>query len=381
VEILPTLKYHGIIELLMKFSLFKKINNIIKEYQNWFVPIALVVGFIFDIFTLNRVDQIFDNSLLILHILIVGTTIGILIRKKVPFKKIDLSLKQTRFFQGLVTFSLGALFSGFIIFYGRSGSLRTSWLFFIIMIIILVGTEVKKHYFQKIILQISLFYTALFSWTIFFIPVVTREIGIEIFILSTIASLVLIALFIHILERVDAQQIQKYKKKIYIRIFMVALIGNVFYFTNIIPPIPLSLKFKAVYHNIQTIPSGGYLLQYEGTPFWNFWRERSRTVHWQSGDDVFIFSEIFAPTDLNTTIVHHWELYDSENRKWERTDSIAINITGGREDGYRGFSKKKNLDYGTWRIKITNTRGQVLGITQFKIEPRISSIEIEQETR
>ena len=365
----------------MKIRLFEKINTLIREYKNWFVPIALSVGFVFDLFTLNRVDQVFDNGILILHLLIVGTTIGILIRKHLPFKKTALTERQTRIFQSLVTFSLGALFSGFIIFYGRSGSVRTSWLFFIIMLIILIGTEVKKHYFQKIILQISLFYTALFSWAIFFIPVVTREIGIEIFVLSTITSLVLITLFMHILEHVNMHLIRKYKKKIYFRILMIAIIGNVFYFTNIIPPIPLSLKFKAVYHNVQSLPEGGYLLQYEETPFWQFWRERSRTIHWQQGDNVFIFSEIFAPTQLNTTIIHQWEYFDTENRSWNRTDSIPITISGGREEGYRGFSQKRNLRYGTWRIKITNDRGQVLGVTQFTIKERTQSVNIKQETR
>jgi hypothetical protein len=371
----------AIILLSMKLRLFEKINTTISEYKNWFVPIALSVGFVFDLFTLNRVDQVFDNSILILHLLIVGTTIGILVRKKKPFRQTRLSEKQTRLLQSLVTFSLGALFSGFIIFYGRSGSLRTSWLFFIIMLIILIGTEVKKRYFQKMILQISLFYTALFSWAIFFIPVVTRKIGIEIFILSTVTSLALITLFVHILEQVNPSQIYRHKRKIYLRIIVIALIGNILYFTNIIPPIPLSLKYKGVYHNIQRIPQGGYLLQYEETPYWNFWRKRSRTIHWQRGEDVFIFSEIFAPTDLNTTIIHHWEYYDDENRSWERTDSIPIDISGGREQGYRGFSKKENLDLGTWRIKITNTRGQVLGITQFRIKQKTTSIEIGQETR
>lgn len=38
-----------------------RISHLHKKYQHIIMPVALVGGFILDIFTLNRIDQIFDN--------------------------------------------------------------------------------------------------------------------------------------------------------------------------------------------------------------------------------------------------------------------------------------------------------------------------------
>jgi len=96
-------------------------------------------------------------------------------------------------------------------------------------------------------------------------------------------------------------------------------------------------------------------------------------MYWRAGEDIFVFTQVFAPTDLETQIDHEWEWYDQQNRRWETRDIISLPITGGRANGYRGFSKKKSLSYGKWRVK-TSTNGKTLGILFFDIEPYGSTI-------
>lgn len=331
------------------------------------MPVALIGGFLLDIFTLNRIDQIFDNALLITHLVVVGTTIALLFSRETSFGKKFLSEKRISWLQTAMVFSFGALFSGFIIFYTRSGSLLTSWPFILSMLILMLSTEFRKRYFNKLSLQILIYYLAILSWIIFFVPVVIKKMGPWVFVLSTILSLVIISFYLFILKRINPTRFVMYRKKIISYILALVVLFNVLYFTNIIPPIPLSLKFDAVYYDITKIKEGEYRATYEASDWYRFWQPRTRDMQWRSGEDIYVFTQVFAPTNLNTTIRHLWQEYDVANRRWVTRDTIDLAISGGRKDGYRGFTKKENLSYGTWRVRSETTHGQTLGIIKFSI--------------
>jgi hypothetical protein len=47
---------------------------------------------------------------------------------------------------------------------------------------------------------------------------------------------------------------------------------------------------------------------------------------------------------------------------------ISFHITGGRQEGYRGYSFKTNVPAGKWRVFVETPRGQVLGRYEFNVE-------------
>lgn len=344
-----------------KFAQFKK------KYERYIMPAALVVGFIGDTITLNKIDQVFDNAILITHLLIVGLMITVLFGRRKKIGRIFNVQKYERYYRALMLFSFGGLFSGFVIFYMRSGSLTSSWPFLFTLLILMLGTEVRKTYYQKIITQLTFYYIALFSYLIFFIPLVTKKIGPWIFVLSGVVASLLITSFVILLRNINRKKIIRYKKPIIIRLVSVLLLFNFFYFTNIIPPIPLSLKFSAVYHQVERNSQGNYDVLYEPSPWYAFWRKRSHRVNWQPGQDVYVFTQVFAPAKLQTDIVHAWEYFDTTTGEWKPSSKIELAITGGRDEGYRGYSKKASLTPGVWRVVIETSRGQTLGFIRFKI--------------
>lgn len=346
----------------------KKIYQFKEKYGNIIMPIALIGGFIIDIFTLNQIDQTFDNAILIAHLLIAGTTIALLFSRGTEFGRKYLSEKRIYWLETLMVFSFGALFSGFIIFYTRSGSLITSWPFILAMIALMLGTEFRKQYFYRLRLQILVYAVAITSWSIFFVPVVIKKIGSLIFLLSTIISALLIVGFIYLLKTINKERLRPHKRKIIVRVIAVLLLFNILYFTKILPPIPLSLKYKAVYYEVERLYPG-YSAQYEKTPWYVFWQKRSSDMYWREGEDIFVFTQVFAPTELTTVIQHVWEFYNSDTRRWEERNTIALSIKGGRSEGYRGFSKKTVLEYGLWRVKAQTQNGQTLGVKKFNIIP------------
>ena len=95
----------------------QKIIDFKTKHQHLIMPVALIGGFIADIFTLNQIDQVFDNAILIAHLLISGTAIALLFSEGTAFGERFLTKKRQNFLQTIMVFSFGALFSGFVIFY------------------------------------------------------------------------------------------------------------------------------------------------------------------------------------------------------------------------------------------------------------------------
>jgi len=343
------------------------------------MPAAILVGFLLDTITLNRIDQIFDNAILVTHLLIVSTGIVLLFGKNSTLAKKLKVEERENLINTIIIFSFGALFSGFIIFYTRSGSLSSSWPFILMLVVLMLGTELKKTYYQNLILQISFLYLALFSYLIFLLPLIFASLGVRMFILSGFVSLGIMSLFTRLLKKSNKERYVEFFPKIRKRVLVIFMIFNILYFTNIIPPVPLSLKFKAVYHSINIVGENIYEGTYEETNWYNIFRKRSRVIHRQSGEPAYVFASVFAPTRIRTSIYHSWQYYDEEKVKWEKTDRIQIPISGGREDGFRGFSMKENLLPGKWKVVIETQRGQRLGQIRFKIKDNDTVYQLETE--
>ena len=55
---------------------------------------------------------------------------------------------------------------------------------------------------------------------------------------------------------------------------------------------------------------------------------------------------------------------------WEKRDRIGYKVEGGRTSGYRGYSFKRNVEGGSWRVDVETDGGLVIGRTYFDIVDR-----------
>jgi hypothetical protein len=81
---------------------------------------------------------------------------------------------------------------------------------------------------------------------------------------------------------------------------------------------------------------------------------------------LYAFTAINAPRGLNERIEHVW-LHNGRE-----VDRIALNIHGGREAGYRAWSRKQNFPgdaQGQWQVKVQTEAGQILGRLHFQVTP------------
>ena len=79
---------------------------------------------------------------------------------------------------------------------------------------------------------------------------------------------------------------------------------------------------------------------------------------------LYAYTAINAPRGLNERIYHVWQLDGKE------VDRIALDIHGGRKEGYRAWTHKQNFPpnpVGKWQVRVLTEDGQVIGVLRFKV--------------
>jgi len=342
--------------------------------------IAFISGFVWDSLTLNRVDQWLDNLILTSYIVVSG--LGIIWLSVLAARSSNgfIATKLSNWLPLVIQFAFGGLFSGYIIFYSRSASLAASWPFLLFLAFLFIGNELFRKRYENLTFQLSVFFVVLFSYTTFSVPVLIGKMGAWVFILSGLISLVVIILVIRLIRRFSHGNFRSSRSMIYFSIATIYILFNFAYFANIIPPIPLSLKEIGVYHQVSRASGGQYEYKFEPAPWYRPFEKTSRVFHHQNNEPVYVFSAVFAPTKLTTKIFHHWYSLDEITGQWRETDIFSYDIAGGRDGGYRGYSTKKSLSAGQWRVDVMTDRGQLIGRINFEII-KSAPAEIETEIR
>ncbi|MEK7090037.1 MAG: DUF2914 domain-containing protein, partial [Patescibacteria group bacterium] len=259
------------------------------------------------------------------------------------------------------------IFSGFFVFYSRSASLSASWPFLAFLLLLLIGNEFFRSRYSRFTFQISIFYIALFSYSIFIVPIITGKIGADIFIASGLVSLTAIVLILLTIKAILPIQARQNWTLLLMTIPAIYITFNLLYFTNIIPPIPLSLKEIGVYHSVVKTADGNYAVRYEPQPLGTFLDFPSSKINRYGDEPIYVFASVFAPTKINTEIFHRWEYFDKAKDEWVTVSRLSYSITGGRDGGYRGWTRKQNASPGKWRVSVETERGQIIGRIKFKV--------------
>ncbi|WP_425913704.1 DUF5924 family protein [Pseudomonas sp. GWSMS-1] len=79
---------------------------------------------------------------------------------------------------------------------------------------------------------------------------------------------------------------------------------------------------------------------------------------------LFAYTAISAPRGLNERIYHVWR------RDGGEVERIALDIHGGRKQGYRAWTHKQNFPaeaVGRWQVQVLTEAGQMIGVLRFKV--------------
>ena len=339
--------------------MFRKLFLLIQTYERHLSALALVAGFVADNLFFRRVDLWQTQVVFAAYAAVCFITIPLLqwIESRVSRGH---PRPRWRSLLPLVTqFALGGFWSGFVIFYGRSANIGASWPFLLLLLLILLGSEYFYRYHARLVFTSVLFFFALYSYMIFALPIYTGTIGTMTFLGSGIIAVFIFMLFTGLLRTLAHERFLADVRRIRIGAFVVLVLMNIFYFTNILPPLPLSAETAGIYHSVWRVP-GNYLATSESKPWHVRYLGAPPALHISLGDSLYAYSSIFAPTALNTTIVHRWQWYDATTKQWVTRAAIAYPIVGGRDGGYRGYSSVLIQETGQWRVNVETADGRLI---------------------
>jgi len=339
--------------------------------------LAFIGGFIIDNLTLDRIDS--SNNLILLFWLFVAISF-IFINNWGDYREIRNSFffRIYTFAPYIIQFAFGALFSGFVIYYSRSGSFLDSWPFLILIYFIFIANEKSRALYEKFYVQISILYFIFISFLIFYLPVIFGKNNYFIFGSAILLSLFLIKYFYKFFL-ILFPPLKKMWIKILTGLIIVTSFYIGFYIFNLLPPVPLSAKNIDVLNYVEKVGPG----EYEGLKekqewYQSFWDKK---IHIHKGDKIYVFSSIFAPTNFKSNIFYKWYWFNPKTKKWELMSQYKQKILGGRDNGFRSWSYiHKSVKEGKWRVYLLTEDGKTLDRIDFEIKilPKNQSLNLEK---
>ena len=360
----------------------EKAPSFFRRHERRLSLLSFVFGFVWDSLTLTRIDRLFDNLVLVSYLAVAFASI-VLINAHGPGRRLQgkFSERGARLARLLLPFAFGGLFSGFLIFYSRSGSVVSSAPFLLLLTALFIGNELFRRHYQRFIFQMSVFFVTLYSYTALIVPILWGKIGSVIFVVSGILAIFLFSLSLRAISLVARDEVGNSRHALWTIVTIIFVTFNVLYFNNMIPPIPLSLKEIGIYHDIVRTRGGEYRLTFEKAPWYAVGKKTSSVLQVREGESVYAWSSVFAPTRLDTEVLHRWSYVNEESGEWESSSVVGFPISGGRNEGYRGYSIKENIFPGKWRVDVETLRGQIIGRFVFRVETATNEPLLSTETR
>lgn len=339
------------------------------QYQHRLGLTSFIAGFLFDILTLHRIDRLYEQLSFGVYML-VGTGLLVWVALAGRHGKDEAGEVNTVLLT-ILQFVYGALAGGFLVLYGRSGTLEGSGFFLSGLVLVLFGNELFRARYRRALFRFSVWFMLLCAYTTLLLPLAYGRLGFDVFThgLLTAAIVGFAVLLYFRFMRVLHKPVELYGG-----VLALSLILGLFwvsYYTHSIPPVPLSLQSAMIAHTVQR-EGDVYTVEYEKntSPLTQFFRESSSQFVTQVGEEggrLYCFSQIYAPARLASPLQHRWQVLNEDGETWSPIATIPFSITGGRPDGYRAYSyitlhgSEIDGSYGHYRCTIETEEGFLIG--------------------
>jgi hypothetical protein len=343
-----------------------KVAHILRESKHHITTLLFIGGFIFDLIILPEAGHTLTVWIGALYLTIVASAIAL---REWIVSQNTASKTEQRIFSTL-TFVI-AYFSGsslsFISVYAiRSAAFSVSWpLLFILLLCILVNELVSSHDF-RFTLDVGVLLLALLFFIVFNVPILFKVQNDMTFVVSLGISIAISLGYLFLLQFTSESASEELSRLYALGVGIPMFIGML-YFLNVIPAVPLSLHNGGVYHSMVRDTAGNFsAIQEKDTRLLS--GLRVPIYHMSSQDSgIYFFSAVSAPVELTAPLSHVWEYYDPITKQWVSKTVIEFTLDGGREDGYRAYSKKENITEGLWRVTVKVDDKRVVGRMKFYV--------------
>ena len=350
----------------------KRARDLTKRYSN---VVFFAGGFLFDAFTIIRIDSIVD--LILQSLYLCGITLIIMGQAYLEAGRWHPQGWMARLWSyesEIIHFFYGGLLSAYVILYFKSTSFSRSIIFLLFVMILMIANEMPQVRRLRSLLRLGLYAFCLISYLNYLFPILIGRMGDWVFTLAWVLSVGLTYVLIRKVASLRPEPKKARVKLGWAPVLVLALVA-IFYFIKWIPPVPLSMQYAGIFRSVEP-QSGGYRLTYMKPPWTRFWQKSEHIFLAREGDRIYFFTRIFGPSRFEHRVFMRWELKDPRRNRWITSDRIPLPIKGGRDQGYRGYAYKENYQPGKWRVEVETEDGRVLGGVVFHIEKDLSGGEM-----
>jgi hypothetical protein len=327
-----------------------------------------IAGFIFDMLTVGRIDSWATIGQQAVYLAVITTALlQMLVEHGEPPRQPPAFVLKRWYYEyrnALVHFLMGALLNLYAIFYFKSSSLLVSFGFLGFLVILLLANEFRRVQSLGLSFKFALLALCFLSFSAYLVPVLVGSISLPLFLASMLIGCVPLAAGAWRVGRVVPAKAALVRRQILVPLGCVLIGFLTFYFFRLIPPVPLSIPFIGVYHQVERA-GDSYRLTHE-RPVWRFWHNGDQNFYAQPGDKVYVFFRIFSPARFSDQVQMRWQWKDPA-RGWVTHDTIPIRIVGGREQGFRGYGVKSNYQPGDWKVQVETLDGREIGRVYFEL--------------
>jgi hypothetical protein len=263
----------------------------------------------------------------------------------------------------LLQFIFGNLLSSLFILYFKSSNHWLAWLMSIILGVMLVANEYLEDEYRQFTLSWALFGFCAMLLFNFILPFLVGSINAVWFYVSTMLGAGLSYLLY--------KKTPDHDGSIW-PVWVLATFLMLAYTFDMIPPVPLVKRDIAVAYALNKM-DGNYHLSQEPSSWWVFWRETSNDLHVVAGQHVYCFSSVFAPSGLKTRLFHVWQYYDRK-MGWQTRSRVGFTLSGGRYNGFRGYTFKSDLQKGDWKVMVETENDKTVAVLEFTVNDEPSSL-------
>lgn len=326
------------------------------------------LGFLFDVVLLHRIDStpllIHQGSYLLLAGLLIFFDHRLTVAGTEP---VGLWGRVVSHRLWVMHFFLGTLLNAFMVFYFRSSSGLLSFCFLVLLAGLIVGNELPHFRRKGPMVRVMLLSFCVTSFFAYLVPVLMGSLRPWHYPLAAVlgsgATVGLWKLF----HRFAHDAGWTFRRAALPGLLLQAAL-LVFYFLNIIPPVPLSLKHIGIYASVVPTRSEQGLrheLTYQAAPAWRFWRQEDASFVAPLGSRAYAFARIFAPTHFDDSVRFAWEFEDRQRGWVGRGAPYSTSLSGGSEQGYRSYAYTTLSQPGRYRVRVLTSDGREIGRQTF----------------
>ncbi len=340
---------------------FRNLKNLLTKHWEVFFFLA---GFVFDIFTLGEIDETWNITSQSLYLFLASVLLYFEFKTINPEKIRNSKVWSffIKYYDGIFHFLIGSLISVFTLFYFKSTSFVTSFIFIAFILFIMIANELPIFVRLGRIFKSFLLGLCTCSFFTYIVPLLMKEIGRTPFFIGIVTSLTLL-FFVYLIY-------SKFSEDKVFNHFLLPSFGACFLFLSlyifkILPPVPLAIKDIGVYQKIEKID--GQYNCYHQRIWWQFWKKGDQDFYLNKKSRVHVFFTLYSPSNFSDSVIVRWS--KRSKKGWIKYDDIPIKITGGRKKGFRGIAYKEKIVSGEWKVSVRSKDLREIGRIKINVYP------------